>query len=327
MAANPETLAAMKQLIVLADKLGRLQAKVVPAHDKNEKSMRAAIAGKKRHLIQTYLAVAAAIVDQITPSMGDLNLAKVALHKVSEDEQFVAAKVAEIEKLSAKLDDAEAALTGTFQASKRLQNEGEKGLEAALKAEKFEVQELAQTDNSIKEFRKEAKTVLMKSEAINTKASNAADARNAKALAAAQAEMKALDVDAIATMHGFWTKRVDELAKKAKEPALAPDIAADLADGANDLRSELAGAAVAVEYSGKNRDRVMGLAVTEIDLKKALKVLELDAKFEAKLKKALDGPAGARVKALEAIGKEAKQDKPDGKAMETALVKAKVIEA
>lgn len=327
MAVNPETLVAMKKLIALADKLGKLRDKLMPAFEKNEKALRAAIADKKRHLIQTYSAVLRAHIDQITPTMGDFNLAKVALADVNQDEPFVAARVADIEKLSGRLDDAERDLVGAFQRAKRLENEAEKGLQAALKAEGFELQELASLDHQVQELLTDAKAKSQKAEAINTRATNAAEARNAKVLAAAQAEMKALDVGMLETMHKLAGDAVARVQKKAKSPELAPDLAADLADGANDAAAQLRGATSYVEAVVKVRERVMGLAVVEIDVKKALKLLELDNKFEARLKKALEGPASARAKALEAIARDAKVEKPDGRVMEALLVKNKVIGA
>lgn len=327
MATKPATLEAMKQLIVLADKVGKVRDKVVPAYEKNEKALRAAIADKKRHLIQTYTAVLHAHIDQITPTIGDMNKAKIALHDVSEDEQFVAARVADIEKLSGRLDDAEKDLTSTFQRAKRLENEAEKGLEGALKAENFELQELAMLDGTVKEVRADAKALIPKVDAVAKRADAAVTARDPKALAGAKAAMKALDVGMLRTRYDLAVGSVAEMQKKATASDLAPDLAADLADGAKDLVAELRGAKVGVDFAVEADERVMALSVDAIDVKKALKVLELDAKFEGKLKKALEGPAGGRVKALEAIAKEADVDKPDGKAMERALVKAKVISA
>jgi hypothetical protein len=326
MATKPETLAAMKQLIVLADKVGKVRDKVVPAFEKNEKALRAAIDAKKRHLIQTYAAVVNAHIDQITPTMSDLTRAKIALHDVNADEQFVAARVADIEKLSGRLDDAERDLTSAFQRAKRLQNDAERGLGAALKAENFELQDLAMLDRSVKELRAEAKALFPKTEAIATRASAAVEARNAKALAAAQAEMKALDIGMTRTAFELAVRRVDEMQKKAAGADLAPDLAADLLDGAKDARAELKGAEVSLEFAEKDRDRVMALAIAEIDVGKALTMLELDARFKGKLQKALDGPAAGRVKALDAIAKEAGLE-TDGKAMLAALVKQKVVPA
>jgi hypothetical protein len=74
----------------------------------------------------------------------------------------------------------------------------------------------------------------------------------------------------------------------------------------------------------KNKDNVLPLVIPETDSKKALKVLKIEIKWERKLKNALDGPVSARVKALDAIAKEAELD-TDGKAMLAELVRQKVV--
>jgi hypothetical protein len=328
MATKPETLAAMKVLIGTTNKIVALRDRVVPKFQKDEVTLRAAIKGKKRHVIQTCQAIVQGHIDTLAPAVSDLNRAKVSLHDVNEDEEFVAAKSAELLKLSEKLDAAEQDIVRTFQTAKRLQNEAEAGLQAALKEEKFDIQDLAMLEATLKDLGSRAKTVLNKTEALNTQASDAVDARDARKLAQAQAAMKSAGVEQIEIEFELAQKSAAALAEKAKSKELAPDLAADLADGAKDARATLAGISVSVEYAGKNRKRVLDeLKIAEIDVKKAAKVLKLEAKFEAKLRKALDGPANARVKALDAIAREARLEDTDGKAMLAELVKQKVVDA
>jgi hypothetical protein len=327
MAIKPATLAAMQKLITLTDQLGKAHKKLAAEFDTNEKALRAAIAAKKRLQVQTGLTLTKAQIDRVEPAMTLMRKAREQLFDINADQDFVEAKSAQVLKLASMVDDAEAGLMAIFQKAKRLENDAEKGLKEAIEAENFELQSLISLGGTVKGFRAEAKATYTKTEALNTRASNAAEARNAKALAAAQAEMKALGVDSLKTMLDFHLESIDKLLERAKAKKLTADALAEMADGAKDLRAELAGAGVSVEYALKNRDRVMNeLKVEEIDVKKALKVLSLDAKFEARLKKALDGPAAARVKALDAIAKEAKLD-TDGKAMLAALVKQKVVAA
>lgn len=323
--AKADTLVAFKNLIVTADKVKKSHTKIKADFDKNEKALRAAIAAKKRHLIETHTAILRGNLSQITAAMPDISRARGHLQTVNQDEDFAAEKADQIAKPAGMVDDAEAYLTGAFQTGKRLENDAEKGLTEAIKGEKFELQELMGLHDSVKAFRKDAKAVHDKSLAVNDKAGAAAEARNGKALAAAQAEMKALKIDDIVTMNEFWLKQVERVAASAKDAKLSPDVAADIADGANDERAEMKGIGVYVEYMQKHREYTLGLSVAEIDTKKALKVLGLDAKFEAKLKKALEGPAAGRVKALDAIAAEAKLEKTSGKAMEALLIKQKII--
>jgi hypothetical protein len=328
MAIRPETLAAMKKLIGATNKVVALRDRVVPKFQKDEITLRAAIKAKKRHVIQTCQAIVQGHIDALAPAVSDLNRAKGALHDVNEDEEFVAARSAELLKLSEKLDAAEQDIVRTFQTAKRLQNEAEAGLQAALKEEKFEIQDLAMLEASLKDLGARAKTTLNKTEALNTQASNAVEARDAKKLAQAQAAMKALDVEQITFEFELAQKSAAAMAEKAKDKDLAPDLAADLADGAKDARATLAGISVAVEYAGKNRKRVLDeLKIAEIDVRKAAKVLKLEAKFEPKLRKALEGPPGARVKALDAIAREAGLEDTDGKTMLAELLRQKVVEA
>lgn len=323
--ARSDTLAAMKNLIVSADKVKKAHTRIKAEFEKNEKTLRAAITAKKRHLIETHTAVLRGQLTQISDALPEVSRARGYLQTVNDDEDFAATKADQISKPAGMLDDGEQFLTTAFQTGKRLENDAEKGLTEAIKAEKFDLQELVSLHGSIKEFRKEAKAVYDKSLAANNKAGAAAEARNAKALAAAQAEMKAVKIDGVVTMFEFWLKQVDRVAASAKSDKVSPDVAADIVDGTNDLRAEMKGIGVYVEHMQKHREHTLGLAVAELDIKKALKVLELDAKFEAKLKKALEGPASGRIKALDAIAAEAKLEKTNGKAMEATLVKQKVI--
>jgi hypothetical protein len=321
MAIKPATLAAMQKLVKLTDQLGKAHKKLAAELDSNEKALRAAIAAKKRLQIETGLTLTRAQIGKIDPAMTIMRLARTTLLDINDDQEFVDAKSAQLLKLAGLVDDAESALKAIFQKAKRLENDAEKGLKEAIAAEDFELQELIGLGGTVKDFRNEAKSTYGKTEALNTKASKAVDARDAKALASAQSEMKALEVGTLPTMLKFHRESIDRLLERAKAKKLSADAMAEFVDAAKDLKAELAGAGVSVEYAVKNRDRVMDeLKIEPIDVDKALKVLGLDAKFKPKLGKALEGPPAALEKALEAIAKEAKSEL-NGKAMRAELQK------
>ncbi len=75
---------------------------------------------------------------------------------------------------------------------------------------------------------------------------------------------------------------------------------------------------------GKQEKFVQDFKLELIDVKKALKTLELDPKVESKLAKALVGSRSAMEKNLDALAKELKL-KTNGKQMLAALDKAGLI--
>lgn len=329
MAVKPETAAAVKKLVPLADKVEKASKQLQGELDELKRKLAESAKAKHRSMIELHLKTLEGVINRTTAALADCDEANGHLDVIDEDEDFLADKTRreQVEKAGKKVADAKDTLTKVFGDAKRVQNAGEKGRSDAIGTEDDVMRELAQHDRWIKQHRKDMKALLDKTEALNTKATEAAERRDAKALAAAQAEMKKLEVGVAEIVHKGHFDSLDRLQKKAESGKLSAELAADLKDGVKDLRAEMAGAGVAVEYMRKNNDRVMNdLSVAEIDVKKALKVLELDAKFESKLKKALEGPAAGRVKALDAIAKEA-DSKMDGKAMLALLIKQKVLSA
>jgi hypothetical protein len=329
MAVKPETVAAVRKLVPLADKVEKASKQLSGELDELKRKLAESVKARQRSMIELHLKTLEGVINRSTAGLADCDQANDHLDRIDEDEDFLADKTRreQVEKAGKKVADAKDLLTKVFGEGKRLQNAGEKGRSEAIGTDDDVMRELAQHDRWIKQHRKEMRALLDKTEALNNKASEAAERRDAKGLAAAQAEMKKLDIGVAEIVHKGHHDSLDRLQKKADSGKLGPELAADLKDGIKDLRAEMAGAAVPVEYMRKNHDRVMNeLRVEEIDVKKALKVLNLDAKFESKLKKALEGPATARVKALDAISKEA-GSAMDGKAMLAALVKQKVLSA
>jgi hypothetical protein len=303
MAVKPETVAAVKKLVPLADKVEKASKALRGELDELKRKLAESVKAKQRSMIELHLKTLEGVINRSTAALADCDQANGHLDTIDEDEDFLADKDT---------------LTQVFGDGKRLQNAGEKGRGDAIGTEDDLLRELAQTDRWVKQHRKDMKALYEKTEALNTKASEAAERRDAKALAAAQAEMKKLDIGVAEIVHKGHFDELDRLQKKAESGKLSAELAADLKDGIKDLRAEMAGAGVPVEYMRKNHDRVMNeLSVATIDVRKALKVLGLDAKFESKLKKALEGPAAGRIKAA--------ASEMDGKAMLAALVKQKVL--
>lgn len=329
MAVKPETVIAVKKLVPLADKVEKASKQLSGELDELKRKLAEAVKARQRSMIELHLKTLEGVINRSTAGLADCDQANGHLDTIDEDEDFLADKTRreQVEKAGKKLADAKDSLTKVFGDAKRVQNAGEKGRNEAIGTDDDMLRELAQTDRWVKQHRKDMKALYEKTEALNTKATEAAERRDAKALAAAQAEMKKLDIGVAEIVHKGHFDELDRLQKKADSGKLSAELAADLKDGIEDLRAEMAGAAVPVEYMRKNHDRVMNdLNVAEIAVKKALKVLGLDAKFEGKLKKALEGPAAGRVKALDAIAKEAGSEM-DGKAMLAALIKQKVLSA
>jgi len=326
MAIKPETVAAVKKLVALADKIDKAKKSIDDDFGEVKTDLPNAIKAKQRSMIELNLKTLEALINETTDALADADKAIEALEVVEDDEEFLTEKGRRepVKKAGQRVNDAKDALAKTFTEAKRLQNVGEKGLTLAANAEEDKTLELARVDRAIKAHLKEVKDLFQKSETAYAKAKKAADERNRKALTAAQDEMLALPLEYANQAQKSFGTTLDRMEKEAAASTLAADVVGDLKDGIADLRGVLKTAEGFVDKMMHNLDQTIFLDVAEVDIKQTLKALALDNKFESKLKKAIDGPASGRVKALDLIAKEAKLE-TDGRKMEAILVKRKVV--
>jgi hypothetical protein len=324
MAVKPQTAASFKEAVVFVDKIGKARKTIEPAFRELSGKLASAMQAKDGPMIELYLKSLGTEVSAITAAMKNVDLALGTLREVETDEDFVATRMADLEKLMKIVSEARGLFTREFAAAKQLENKAEKVLSESEDAEGQALRELARLDHEVDDDRKEMAALYARAEAVNTKCGAAVDAHDVGALKQAQKAFAALSVDVALTLHDILVQRVSEFGKK---DALSKDLSAqaqdELKDGVKDMQVKLAGVRAYAEQLRQMLDRIPGLAVADIDLKKAAKVLELDHQ-DARIAKALAGSSSSWERGLEALSKELKMKK-NGKQLLQDLQRAKVL--
>ena len=324
MAIKPETLTQFKKAVVEVDKIVKARKAIDPKFKNLSAKLVAAMQAKDGPMIGLYLKALAATVNEITAAMHHVDIAYGMLGEIEEDEDFVAARTADLEKLMKIVSEARTSFTKEFEAAKQLENKGEKAQAASEDAGELQIRQLARLDRMVDEERKSIAALFHKAEALNDKASTAAEMHDARGLAEAQRAYAALDVSGALDQHEFAVNSVKVFGEQsAKNAALSAEVKDDIKDGVSDMQSKLAGTNAYVEQLQGLEKRIPGLKVEAIDITKAAKVLELDHQ-DAKIRKALDGPASGWERGLEALSKELRMKK-NGKQLLLDLKRAKVL--
>ncbi len=324
MPISPTTLAVFKKLVVKTSDLSKRRKKLDDEVKKREVKLAEAIAALDTTLLDVQLQAIKGDIAELTSLLSDADKALTDLGTLQNDATFMQERDDDADKVARIISETRNGTAQHFKTLKRLQNEGEKAWGKSLKSENFALRELARLHESVTDLRKSLKDRFEKLDKFAVKAFAAKKARSAKALAAAQAEAEALSPWMSTFESESLQKRIEELAKSAEDKELGDELRATLKDGCKDLAGELQAMSVYVEQTLKRADAVKGLKIEAIDMKLALKTLELDAKHEAKLAKVLNGPPAAYEKGLGALAKELKLD-TTGRAMLEALEKAEVI--
>jgi hypothetical protein len=324
--ANPATLNAFKDLVLKTDKIMKAQKKINPRFDLEiSSSLPQAIKDKNVPKIELYLTTLKATLKDIENSLDDTRRALIELGDIErDDEEFVSAHLQDLDKLTTKITDAQSSLTKQFQQGKKFQEQAEKALTGLQGTVDKAYQELAELTKWVNDETKDLKETFHKCDQIATKAKAAFDARDAKALADAQKSMDALGIGGKGAIFNSHESQLKEFIEKVAGSGFDADDVAQLKKGAQDALSDHVGAKVYLDQMGKQEKFVQDFKLEPIDVKKALKTLELDPKAESKLAKALVGTRSAMEKNLDALARELKL-KTNGKQMLAALEKAGVI--
>jgi hypothetical protein len=274
--------------------------------------------------IELYLKSLKVEISDIDDSLEDTRAALDLLDTVENDEEFVSTRLKDVEKITKIASDARTSLTSQYKSAKQFENQAEKALDGQHGTEQEAFRNLAQLDKWIADEKKELKTAFDKSEQLNTKATEAFERRDAKSLADAQKGISALEIGVKRILFDGHESSIKDFMKKADDKRYSESATAQLKDGAQDLLSRHAGTKVYLEQLEATEKRVLGFEIAEIDVKKALKVLEIENKYEGKLAKVLKGPESSMEKGLDALAKELKLD-TTGKEMLATLRKAGVL--
>jgi hypothetical protein len=326
MAADPNSIEAFKNIVLLTDKIMKAQKKINPRFDLEiSKSLPAAIKDKNGPMIELYLTTLKTTLKDIENSLDDTRTALLRLGDLQRgDEEFVSAHLADMDKLTTKITGAQSSLTKQFEEGKKFQTQAEKALDAQQNTQEKAFRELAELDKWINDETKDLREAFTKSDQIASKAQAAFDSRDAKILADAKKSMAALQVDALEAGYGLQEPKITDFIKDIQASGFEADAIAELKKGAEETLSKHRANKTYVDELKAQQKLVADFEIAEIDVKKAVKALSLDPKAEAKLAKILNGPGPAMEKGLDALAKELKL-KSTGKQMLATLKKAGVI--
>jgi len=324
MAGKPQTAATFKNVVIRVDRVGKARKVLEPKFKELATKLAGAMQAKDGPMLELLLKGLETHVSATTAAMKEVDLALADLREVETDDDFVAARMPDLEKVMTVVSEARTAFTKQFEAAKQLDNKGEKVLAASDDAGERALRALARLDHEVDDAKKELTALFGKAEPLNTKCCEAVDAHDATALKAAQSAFKALGVEPSVFLFEGLVKRVDAF---EKEDAASKDVSAEvrdeLKDGVKDMRVKLAGVRVYADELGKMQERIPALEVAAIDVKKAARVLELDHQ-DAKIQKALAGKSATWERGLDALPKELRMKKT-GKQLLQDLQRAHVL--
>ena len=324
MAVQASTVAAYKIAVTETDKVVKANKVIEPRFRDITGKLVSAMKDKDQPKIELYMKALEVERTAITTAMKSVDMALGNLRQVETEDDFVATRLADIEKLMNIVDAAKKSLTAKFRAIEKLDAEAHKAADAARDVGEEAAQTLARIDRDVDEEKKRLSALYRKAEDLNTKASDAVDERDAKALKDAQSVFDALDVETQLLMHEELIKLIKSFAEQSKAPVYGPDARAEMLAGVKDLLAREAGVNVYVEQLGKLKDRIPALAIKPIDIAKAAKVLSIERKGEATLAKVLNGPVAKWEQGLDTLAKQLGL-KTKGKDMLQALKKAGVV--
>ncbi len=324
MPIHPNTLAIFKKLVTKTADLEKRRKKLDAEVAKRAAKLGEAISALDTTVLDIQLKALKGDIAELNGLLHDADVAVGDLNTLENDAAFMQERDDDADKVARVISETRDKVAQHFKALKQLENKGEEAWRKSLKSENFALRELARLHAGVTDLRTQLKARFEKLDKVAVKAFAAHEQRNAKALATTQAEAEALEPSMAKFEFDTHKKQVVELARSAESKDHDESTRATLKDGCQDLADELDAMSVWVEQTLKQAEAVKALKIEAIDVKKALKVLELDAKHEARLAKVLNGPPAGFEKGLQALATELKLGST-GKAMLQALRKAGVV--
>ena len=266
-----------------------------------------------------------ATLKDIEASLDDTRSALMKLGEIERgDEEFISEHFEDVQRLTAKISEAQISLTQQFKDGQKLQTDAEKALKAQQGSQEKFYQELAEFDKWINDEKKELKETFQKSDQIATKAQAAFDGRDARALADAQKAMTALNIDSVTTLYDTHGPQLKKFLQEVQDSGFDKDTVVELTKGTEDTTADHAANKTYVDLLKSQQKLVLDFELKPVDVKKAIAALDLDPKSATKLAKVLGGPRSAMEKGLDALAKEFKF-KLTGKQILASLDRAGLI--
>jgi uncharacterized phage infection (PIP) family protein YhgE len=322
MAAESEAL--FKKIKMVSGQIAKIRAVLDPRWKDLVKQIEYAIRTKDRDKIELYLSAIDGRIKEVSKTLQAARAAMGDVRNLQLDEDFVAGHIVELDDLVSTLSESVKSLTAQFAQGKKLQNQAEAASDAAGDSAGQATASQAQLETEMNEAKQKFSAVFRKADAIQGRAAEAVTRRDAKALAKAKAEYDALGLEVQISLYEGLLKRVKELGASAGSKEYAPDVQAQLKDGAKDLLNQARGVNVYVEQLKLGIERMKAMKVEPVDAGKAAKLLSLDRAAEDMLKKLLAGPVSGLEPGLEQIGRKL-DPKQKGKEMLTKLKGAGIV--
>jgi hypothetical protein len=298
-----ETLAAFKRLAAatagLDQRIKKLDAEVA----KRTAKIAEAIEANDTTLLDIQLAAIGGDIDEVSTLLHDANGALTDLEKLQRDVDFMLERddhAATVGGIVARVRTGVARHTKTL---KDLQNAAEDAWRKSTRSEDFALRDLASTEKDVPDLQKEVSATFTQAVGVALRADKALQDRNAKALAAAKAEMAKLDVTGTRIRVETMAKVLADREKSIGNREVAKDTLATLKDGYADLKRQMGRVTQTLGSLLAEEAGVKAMEIKPIDVKKALGALGLDGKAEAALAKVLNGPPREWEKGLDALAR------------------------
>ena len=322
MAVKPATLVKFKNLVIQTNDLDKQRKQLDRKVTQVRGIMADAIKNGDKVRVGLALKVIQVDIKKLDTVIDTAVTANDTLLALQQDDEFIADRLADVDKLAKVLDDARAGLGRQYESLKKSENEGEAALKAIAGDSKTILIRVAATDRRAKSLIKDVAELAAKSEGFWKEAVAAREARDQKAMDIAVARMEALSGT-------VWKKTADlfkeDLAKFSKEAEGFPaDLKATVQDAVKDLLAELKPTDDELDTYVDALKRAKTFKIEPVDSKKTLTTLGLEGKWASKLDKVLEGPSTDLERGLGALAKEAKLDK-SGKDLLALLKKAKLL--
>ena len=316
--------ASFKKIKGVAGQIAKIRAVLDPRWKDLVKQIEFAIKTQDRDKIELYLSAIDGRIKEVSKTLQAARAAMGDVRELQLDEDFVAGNIVEMDDVVSTLSESVKSLTAQFAQGKKLQNAAEAAASSATDAAGQATAVQAQLETDMNEAKTKLSSLFRKSDAIQVRAAAAVKSRDAKALAKAKAEYGALGIDVELVLYDGLLKRIKELGASAASKEYAPDVQAQLKDGAKDLMNQAAGVNVYAEQLKLGVERMKAMKVEPADAAKAAKLLSLDRAAEDLLKKVLAGPGSGLEPGLEQIGRKL-DPKQKGKDMLAKLKGAGIV--
>src|SRR5689334_12517439 len=182
MAGKPGTAATFKNVVVRVDRIGKARKALEPKFKELATKLAAAMQAKDGPMLELLLKALGTHVSATTAAMKEVDLALGDLREIETDDDFVAERMADLEKVMKVVSEARTTFTKQFEAAKQLENKAEKVLEQSDDAGQRALRALARLDHEVDDAKKEMVALFARAEAVNSRANEALVAHDAAAL-------------------------------------------------------------------------------------------------------------------------------------------------